>query len=621
MFKLFRFFKAKDWVFLTLILGFTVLSVWGTMEMTDYVSGIIKAISNLQTHNEWAGTVNTAFGGDWNAFYQAIIASGQAVPKSTFDAVANASTSQIWWNAGMMILFATAMMAGQIITSAFSSKVSADFATSVRKAENDKITHMSLEEIGKFQVSSLVTRTTNDVQQVQFAFVMAFRMIFSAPVTAIWAVLKIQASGAWQLTLVTAGGIVLLLIVVICILVFALPRFRVIQKWIDRVNGITRDNLTGVRVVRAYNAEQYEEDKFASANGSLTKLQLFTSRLLALMSPMLTLIMNGITLAIYWVGAYLINGDSNINYAGVTQYMMLASQIVIAFLMLLLTFVMIPRAEASAKRINEVLDSKNRIVEPAIETPIQEAERGSLEFRDVGFAYPGAAAESISHVSFKAMKGQTVAFIGATGSGKSTAINLIPRLFDATSGEVLVDGVNVKELKSSTLNHIVGLIPQKAVLFSGTVHSNIAFSNPDLPMERVEKAAEVACCDFVKEMPEGFESHIAQGGTNVSGGQKQRLCIARAIAADREILIFDDSFSALDFKTDRLLRENLKNTFPETTKVLVAQRIGTIMDADLIVVLKDGKAVGVGKHRELLENCPTYRDIALSQLSAEELGL
>jgi ATP-binding cassette subfamily B protein len=405
-------------------------------------------------------------------------------------------------------------------------------------------------------------------------------------------------------------------------MLLVVPKFRVIQKLLDRINGITREHLTGIRVVRAYNAEGYQEEKFEKTNEALTKTSLFAGRLMGAMNPLIGLVMNGVTLAIYWVGAYLINGGTGINYADVTQYMVLSTQIIMSIMMLLFMFIMIPRAMVSAKRINEVLDTKNPILEPEVEEEVKEENRGSIEFKDVSFKYPGAENNVVSSLSFAAKKGETLAFIGSTASGKSTVINLLARLYDASEGSVLVDGVNVKNLKNATLRKTIGFVPQKGILFSGTVRENIAFSDDSMPEERIRHAAEIACADeFIEQLPEKYDAPISQGGTNVSGGQKQRLCIARAIASKPDILVFDDSFSALDFKTDQKVRANLKKEAKDITKVIVAQRIGTIMDADHIVVLSEGKIVGYGRHKDLLHSCPVYQEIALSQLSKEELGL
>ena len=410
----------------------------------------------------------------------------------------------------------------------------------------------------------------------------------------------------------------MLVVCIAAVMLLVMPKFRLMQKLTDRLNGVTRENLTGIRVVRAYNAEDYQQNKFEKANTEFTGTQLFTGRLLALMSPIMMLVMNGLTLAIYWIGASLMNAGE-IEYQTIVSFMTLASQVIMAFLMMLMMFILLPRASVAAKRINEVLETELSVKDPETETPVKEC--GTVEFRDVSFRYPDADADVFEHISFRAEKGQTIAFIGSTGSGKSTLINLVPRFYDATEGEVLVDGVNVKELKQSTLRDKIGYVPQKGVLFSGTVAENIAFGGK-ADRQEIEEAAKIAEADgFIGEMENGYDSPIAQGGKNVSGGQKQRLSIARAVATRPEIMIFDDSFSALDYRTDKQVRANLKEHLAGVTNLIVAQRIGTIMDADKIIVLDKGKAVGEGTHRELLENCDVYREIALSQLSKEELGL
>lgn len=450
------------------------------------------------------------------------------------------------------------------------------------------------------------------------ANILMLRMAVAAPITAVWAILKIQTAST-QLTVATIVAVVLLVAFLALLMVFVMPKFKIMQKLVDRLNGVSRENLTGIRVIRAYNAEDYQQRKFEEANETITKTQLFTGRMMSLMSPVMMLIMNGVSLAIYWLGASLINKGTT-DYATVAAFMQLASQIIMAFMMVMMMFVLLPRAQVSAKRINEVLETPLSVADPETEQPLTEV--GTVEFKDVSFEYSDSDEKVIQNISFKVEKGETVAFIGSTGSGKSTLINLVPRFFDATEGQVLVDGVDVRNLKQSTLRRLIGYVPQKGVLFSGTVKSNIAFGVPDLSDEEIISAAKVAEADeFVSQMENGYDSAISQGGKNVSGGQKQRLSIARAVAVKPEIFIFDDSFSALDYKTDKKVRENLKAAADGATKLIVAQRIGTIMDADKIIVLDSGKAVGIGTHKELLNTCDIYREIALSQLSKEELGL
>ena len=651
MFKLYTRLRKRDWALVAIIVGLTVLQVWCTMLMVDYISDIILSITYLNYHNNLsaflslfegmvfpeggnvlAGLVSlisgygTAEGGiDWSGLlsdqgYNAFLGFLDPAARAPFDGIASASTGQIWFNGGMMVLVALGLAACQIVIEVLASYITSHFATDIRSDVNGKISSFSLAEINKFSTASLITRTTNDIQQVSMCTLMMLRMVFAAPVTAIWAICKIQEV-SYQLTLATGIAIVLLVICLVLIMGAVLPQFKIMQKRIDKINSLTQENLTGIRVVRAFNAEDYQEQKFQKANGNLTKSQLFTGRMLSLMSPVMMIIMNGLTLSVYWIGATLMqNGSTTLNYASVSAFSSLATQIVMAFMMLLMMFILWPRASVSAKRINEVLQTQNSILDPENEKKTTEV--GTVEFKDVSFRYPDAEADILEHISFRANKGDTVAFIGSTGSGKSTLVNLVTRLYDCTEGEVLVDGVNVKELRQKTLRSKIGFVPQKGVLFSGTVFSNIGFGRDSLTKEQCDRALRIACADeFVAKMEGGQEAPIAQGGTNVSGGQRQRLCIARAIAIEPEIFVFDDSFSALDFKTDRTVRDNLAREEKEATKLIVAQRIGTIMDADLILVLQEGKVVGQGRHKELLQTCPVYRDIALSQLSKEELGI
>lgn len=651
MFKLYTRLRKRDWALVAIIVGLTVLQVWCTMLMVDYISDIILSITYLNYHNNLsaflslfegmvfpeggnvlAGLVSlisgygTAEGGiDWSGLlsdpgYNAFLGFLDPAARAPFDGIASASTGQIWFNGGMMVLVALGLAACQIVIEVLASYITSHFATDIRSDVNGKISSFSLAEINRFSTASLITRTTNDIQQVSMCTLMMLRMVFAAPVTAIWAICKIQEV-SYQLTLATGIAIVLLVICLVLIMGAVLPQFKIMQKRIDKINSLTQENLTGIRVVRAFNAEDYQEQKFQKANGNLTKSQLFTGRMLSLMSPVMMIIMNGLTLSVYWIGATLMqNGSTTLNYASVSAFSSLATQIVMAFMMLLMMFILWPRASVSAKRINEVLQTQNSILDPENEKKTTEV--GTVEFKDVSFRYPDAEADILEHISFRANKGDTVAFIGSTGSGKSTLVNLVTRLYDCTEGEVLVDGVNVKELRQKTLRSKIGFVPQKGVLFSGTVFSNIGFGRESLTKEQCDRALRIACADeFVAKMEGGREAPIAQGGTNVSGGQRQRLCIARAIAIEPEIFVFDDSFSALDFKTDRMVRDNLAREEKEATKLIVAQRIGTIMDADLILVLQEGKVVGQGRHKELLQTCPVYRDIALSQLSKEELGI
>lgn len=578
MIKLYKNLKALDWVLIAVIVGITVAQVYFTMELIDQISAIIGAI--------------------------------QAV------ALGVGATADIWREGGIMLAFAVCSSLCQVASGLAASFVASRLSATLRSKVYSKVESFSIAEVNKFSTASLITRTTNDIQQIHMANILVLRMLIYAPIMAIWAICKINAS-SWQLTAATVVAVVVLVIFIAAIMLAVMPKFKLMQKLTDRLNGVTRENLTGIRVVRAYNAEGYQQGKFDKVNDDFTKTQLFTGRVMALMSPAMMLVMNGLTLAIYWIGASLMN-EGQIDYQTIVSFMTLASQVVMAFLMLLMMFILLPRAQVAANRINEVLSTPLSVADPQTEKPTTET--GTVEFRDVSFRYPDAEAAVFEHISFRAEKGQTIAFIGSTGSGKSTLINLVPRFYDATEGEVLVDGVNVKDLKQSTLRDKIGYVPQKGVLFSGTVAENIGFGGK-ASREDIVEAAKVAEADgFIGEMG-GYDSPISQGGKNVSGGQKQRISIARAVANRPEIIIFDDSFSALDYKTDKQVRENLKEHLGGTTNLIVAQRIGTIMDADKIIVLDKGKAVGEGTHRELLENCDVYREIALSQLSKEELGL
>lgn len=624
MIKMFKRFRPIDWVFLVLIVGLTILQVWCTMMMVDYMADLIEVIMYLSYQGDPSG-LGEEFLAIYNSFgsWEALIAAAQSIPGlsemlPTLQAIASATVSDIWVAGGMMLLVVASSTATQVIVSILASAIAAHFATSVRSDINNKVSQFGLQEINKFSTASLVTRSTNDIEQVQMTMLLMMRMVFAAPVTAIWAICKIE-SASWQLTVAVAVAIALLVAGLALIMAAVLPKFKVSQRYIDRINGITRENLSGIRVVHAYNAEGYQEEKFKKANNDLTKLNLFTGRVIGLISPIMVILMDGITLAIYWLGAILIN-EGTMNYAEISSFTMLATQIIMSFMMLLMMFVMWPRASVSAKRLNEVLDTKPSIVDPA--NPVAPEKLGTVEFKDVTFYYPDGEEPALSSISFKANKGDTIAIIGPTGCGKTTLVNLLPRLYDTSEGEVLIDGVNVKEYTQHELRSRIGFVPQRGLLFSGTVRSNIAFGEKEISDEEVKEAAKIACADgFIVDMEGEYDAPIAQGGTNVSGGQRQRLCIARAVATKPEIYVFDDSFSALDFKTDLQVRTNIKEHAAGATRIIVAQRIGTIMDADLILVLNEGKVVGAGKHQELLRNCPEYRDIALSQLSKEELGL
>ena len=623
MFKLYKKLRPVDWVLLAVLVGLTVLQVYCTMLLVDYIKDIISSITYLNYHNNPAAIspeIGAAVSENGWDYIVGVIGEGGFPDElaSLLLKAANAKTGDILYNGGMMLLVAASSAVAQGLVGLIASYVSAGLSARLRSAVYSKVDSFSVAERDRFSTPSLITRTTNDVQQVQMANILMLRMAFAARVTAVWAICKIQGTSTY-LTLATVIAVIALVLFLALLMVFVLPKFKIMQKLLDKLNGVSRENLTGIRVIRAYNAEEYQKDKFEKSNEAITKAQLFAGRMMSLMSPVMMLIMNGVSLAIYWLGSHLINAGST-DYATVAAFMQLASQIIMAFMMLMMMFVLLPRAQVSAKRINEVLETPLSVTDPETEEPLKE--EGTVEFKNVSFGYPDSDEKVIHNISFRAEKGETVAFIGSTGSGKSTLINLVPRFFDVTDGQVLVDGVDVRNIKQKTLRSVIGYVPQKGVLFSGTVKSNIAFGDESLDDEKIISAAKIAEADeFIRNMENGYGSEISQGGKNVSGGQKQRLSIARAVAIDPEIFIFDDSFSALDYKTDRKVRENLKAAADGATKLIVAQRIGTIMDADKIIVLDNGNAVGVGTHKQLLKSCPVYREIALSQLSKEELGL
>jgi ATP-binding cassette subfamily B protein len=482
-----------------------------------------------------------------------------------------------------------------------------------------------MEEIGHFSTASLITRTTNDVVQVQMLIVMGLQMMLKAPIMAVCAICKI-AGKAWQWTFSTGVAVVILLAVVTICVAVSMPKFKKMQQLTDNLNRVTRENLTGLQVVRAYNAENYQEQKFEKANQELTGTNLFAQRTMSFMMPSIQLVMSGLMLAIYWLGAVLINQadlmDKVTLFSDMMVFSQYAIQVVMSFMLLVMIFMMLPRATVSAHRINEVLDTKTTISDGTL-TEGKKEQTGEVEFKNVSFRYPDAEGDMLSNISFSAKKGETVAFIGATGCGKSTIVNLIPRFYDVTQGEVLVDGIDVRKYTQKALRNKIGYVSQKATLFSGTIRSNIAFGDngkEECDLDGVKDAIETAqATEFVEKLDNTYEGYVAQGGANLSGGQKQRLSIARAIARKPEILLFDDSFSALDYKTDRILRKVLEEKCKQTTRLIVAQRIGTIRDADKIIVLEEGRIAGIGKHEELMKNCDVYRQIALSQLSEEEL--
>ena len=533
-----------------------------------------------------------------------------------------ASFSDILTNGAYMLLCALGSLLSAVVTGYLIAEITSKFSLNTRSKLYKKIIHLDTDKTKEFKTSSLITRTTNDITQVENLLGFGMQMLIKAPLTAAWAITKILNKNIeWSIATIIA--VLILIFTLLNIMLRVLPRFKIVQSLIDKLNGVERENLQGIRVVRAFNAEKYSENKFDKVNNDLTSNQLKNQKLFAILSPVMYLVMNGLSLSIYIIGAILISNSLLIDkltlFSNMVVFYSYAMQVIMSFLMLVMVFMMLPRAEVSAKRINEVLEAEDKIIEGNI---TKGSEEGTVEFKNVSFKYPDAEEYVLENISFKANKGETIAFIGSTGSGKSTLINLIPRFYDVTSGEILVDGVNVKDYQKETLNNKIGYVSQKAVIFSGTVKSNIKFgkSKNKITEKDILDAAKIAeAKEFVEKMENTYDSHISQGGTNISGGQKQRLSIARAVAKDPEIYIFDDSFSALDYKTDAVLRQNLKKNKKDATMLIVAQRIGTIMNADKIMVLDNGKCVGMGTHKELLKNCEVYKEIALSQLSKEEL--
>ena len=537
--------------------------------------------------------------------------------------------SDILLAGGKMLLCALGSMLLTVCTTFFTAQIASRFSARLRGEMYRKVVGFSNEEINRFSTASLITRTTNDISQLQMFFSFGMQSLIKAPIMAFIAVGKISTK-SWEWSLLTGGVIAFVCVLLVFIMLYAVPRMKKMQALTDNLNRITRENLTGLQVVRAYNAENYQEGKFAKANEEMTRNSQQANIAMSVMNPGMNLAMNGLTLGIYWIGAALISAIAVTSPAAMMEriglfsdmvvFMQYAMQVIMAFLMLVMIFVMLPRVTVSAGRVNEVLDTKARIVDGK-ETQGKPGMKGEIEFRDVSFRYPDADGDAIHHISFTAHHGQTVALIGATGCGKSSIINLIPRLYDATSGQVLVDGVDVRDYTQDALRSKIGFVPQKAFLFSGTVSSNVGYGEDNASGAAIRKAVAIAqAAEFVESLEVGYSGTVAQGGSNFSGGQKQRLSIARAVARDPEILVFDDSFSALDYKTDRALRQALREQTGGTTNIIVAQRIGTIRDADCILVIEDGAIVGKGTHRELMESCKVYQEIAYSQLSKEELA-
>lgn len=585
MFKLLKKLKRKDLIYIAICIIFVTTQVGLELKIPDYMSRITKLV---QTQGSTMG--------------------------------------DILLQGAYMMACALGSLVTTVLVGYFASYVAASFSKKIRKELFSKVQEFGMEEIKEFSTNSLITRTTNDITQVQMLIAMGLQVLVRAPIMATWAITKIAGKN-WQWSAITAGAVGVLMLMIGTIVTLVLPRFKLVQKLIDNLNRITRENLTGIRVIRAYNAENFQKEKFEKANETLKDTQLFNQRILSIMNPVMHTIMSGLTLAIYFSGAYIIAEAQMVEkleiFSNMVVFSSYAVQVVMSFMMLSMIFIIYPRASVSAQRILEVLETKTKIKDGKL-TEENTKEKGTVEFKNVSFKYPDAEEYMLKNISFKANKGETIAFIGSTGSGKSTLINLVPRFYDATEGEVLVDGINVKEYSQTTLRNKLGYIPQKAVMFSGSINENISYGNngKEKPNQiQIEKAIEVAQGkEFVETMEGKYEAHIAQGGTNISGGQKQRLAIARAIARNPEIYIFDDSFSALDYKTDFILRKELKKHTKDATNLIVAQRIGTIKDADQIIVLEEGEMVGKGTHKELLQNCEIYKEIAYSQLSKEELG-
>ena len=585
MLKIFKNLRKREWSLVALSLVFIVVQVWLDLKTPEYMAEITTLVQT-----------------EGSAMADVLIAGGQ------------------------MLLCALGSLISSVATAVCAASIASSFGGILRGKLFSKVQSFSMEEIGHFSTASLITRSTNDVTQIQMLIAMGLQMLVKAPIMAVWAVCKI-ADKQWQWTLSTAAAVVILLIIVGICLLLATPKFRKMQKLTDDVNRVTRENLTGLRVVRAYNAEDYQESKFDNANTALTKNQLFAQRTMAFLLPSIQMVMSGLSLAIYWIGAVLINQagmQAKLTlFSDMMVFSQYAIQVVMSFMMLVVIFVILPRASVAARRIQEVLDTQLTIVD-GTRTEGQQGVTGEVEFKNVSFHYPDAEECVLKNITFTAHKGETVALIGSTGCGKSTVINLVPRFYDATEGQVLVDGIDVREYSQKALRNKIGYVSQKATLFSGSIRSNVAYGDngrETASLDQVKEAVATAqASDFVEQMDNSYDGYVAQGGSNLSGGQKQRISIARAIARKPEILIFDDSFSALDYKTDRVLRRALDKECKDVTRIVVAQRIGTIRDADKIIVLDEGKIAGMGKHQELMENCEVYQQIALSQLSKEELA-
>lgn len=585
MFKLlFKNMKAKNWVSVVAIFLLTLAEVYFMMQIVTNIAGLTAAVQNSRQNG----------------------------------------VDEIWQQGINMVVCAVLMAAVEVIIRFVASAAASSTITGIRQKMYERVNKFAIADFASFSTESLITRTTNDMQNVHLAWLTFLKTAFLSPVVMVWSVILLLQYANTSLTIVTGVWLVILIVAVVILLAMLTPKYKIVQKLTDALNVASRENLTGVRVVRAFNAESYQESKFEKVNSAFTKVQIFAGRVLSFFTPLVMMVMSGLSLSILWVSAYVLNGmemeSAKLAFSATNAFVMLASQIIMSFVLMVTLIVIWPRASVSARRINEVIVHEVSVLDT--DNPVAFKEKGTIEFKNVGFAYPGADKEAVSDISFKVKQGETIAFIGATGSGKTTIINMIPRMADCTRGEVLVDGVNVKDVLQADLRDRIGYAPQRGFLFKGIIKDNIAFKNPEMTLSDVRWAAEIADADgFVMKKRNGYDSEVAQGGSNFSGGQKQRLCIARAVATKPEILIFDDSFSALDYKTDKTVRGRIAEQLPNTTRVIIAQRVGTIMDADQIVVLDQGKMVGIGKHYDLVRNCPVYQEIALSQLSKEELGL
>lgn len=580
MIKLLKEFNKKDYFLIFVCSLLIVFQVWLDLKLPDYMSSITKLV---QTEGS--------------------------------------KMSDVLSQGSYMLLCAFGSLISAFIVGYLTSYISATFSQKIRKSLFSKVQSFSMEEIKKFKTSSLITRTTNDITNIQMFISMGLQMLIKAPITAVWAILKILGKN-YKWSIATGVSVVIMLAVIGTLMLIVLPRFKIVQKLIDNINDKARENLTGVRVIRAFNAEKYQEDRFEDGNKKLTSTQMFNQRMMSIMSPTMYLIMNLLPLSIYIIGSSLINSAGMYDRLNIFSDMVVfssyAMQVIMAFLMLAMIFVMYPRASVSAGRVREVLDTETKVLDGSFSSDTKL--KGKIEFRNVSFKYPDADEYVLKNISFKAEKGQTIALIGSTGSGKSTIVNLIMRFYDVTDGEILIDDKNIKEYKLEALYKKIGYVPQRAVMFNGSVKYNISYGDKKVSDDLIKKASKIAqASEFVEKMPKGYSSNISQGGTNISGGQKQRLAIARAIAKAPEIFVFDDSFSALDYKTDYVLRKELKENTKDATNVIVAQRIGTILNADKIIVLDNGNMAGVGTHKQLLKKCKVYKEIALSQLSKEEL--